>query len=153
MSKKSRVVLVACLMAIASIVLIQYGRPILRSATASESPAVSTQDQLHQKLVERKKLLDKIVEEMELSIKFGHVSVHSLEYRHAKEAALRAGIDLCQSKGERIAIYRETLKLYLEQEKLLELELEIGQLPRSRLREAKVTRLAVEIELLKEQLK
>jgi hypothetical protein len=153
MSKRLRVVLVACLMAIASIVLIQYGRPILRSATASESPAVSTQDHLHQKLVERKKLLDIIVGEMELTIKSGRGSVHSLEYRHAKEAALCAGIDLCQSKGERIAIYREALRLYLEQEKLLELEFEVGQLPKSRLREAKVTRLAVEVELLREQLK
>ncbi len=153
MSTQLRVVLVACLMTIASIVLIQYGRPILGSATASESPAISAKDQLHQKLVERKQLLDQVVKEMELSIKFGRGSVNSLEYRHAKEAALRAGIDLCQSKGERVAIYREALKLYLEHEKTLEQEVKIGKLPKSSLREAKVSRLEVEIEFLREQLK
>ena len=153
MSKKSRVVLVTCLMTIASIVLIQYGRPILRSATASESPAVSVQDQLHQKLLERKKLLDQVVEEMKVSIKFGRVSITSPEYRQAEEAALQAGLDLCQSKEERISIFEEVLKSYAAREKLLEMEFEVGQRAPADIREAKVARLGVEIALLKEQLR
>jgi hypothetical protein len=153
MSKRLRVVLVACLMTIASIVLIQYGRPIVRSATASESPAVSAQDQLHQKLVERKQLLDQVVKELELSVKFGRGSITSLEYRQAEEAALRAGLDLCQSKEERISIFEEVLKSYATREKQLELEFELGYRPPADMREAKLARLGVEIALLKEQLR
>lgn len=153
MSNRMRVVLVACLMAIVSIFLVQHERSILRSVTASESSDQSAQDQLRQKMVERKQLLDQVVKEIELSLQFGRGSVNSIEYRQAKEAALRAGLDLCQSKEERISIFEEILKLYDKHDKLLELEFKVGQRGTADMREAKLTRLEVEIELLKEQIR
>ncbi len=138
MSKHFRVVLVAFLTMIASIVFVQIGLPILRPVSASESSVGSTQDQLHKKFVERKQLLDRIVEEAKLSLQFGRGSINSLEYRQATEAALRAGIDLCQSKEERISIFDEILKLYATREKQLELEFKAGKRGTSDMREAKL---------------
>jgi len=150
MSKRLRVVTVAFLMAVASIVFVQNGLPLFSSVTASESSAVSAQDQLHQKFVERKKLLDQTVEEIKLSMQFGRGSL--VAYRQAKEAALRAGLALCQTKEERINIFDEILTFYTESEKLLEFEIKAGQRGRPDLREAKLARLEVEIERLKEHL-
>ena len=154
MSKRFKTKLVAFLTITFSVVLVQIGRPIEGSATATASPGSSTQNHLHQKLLERKHLLDQVVDEAKLSIELrSGTLIRSPEYRQAKEAALRAGIDLCQSKDDRINIYREISKLYVQHENQLGSEVKSGKLHKSSLREAKIHRLEVEIELLREQLK
>ena len=90
--------------------------------------------------------------EIEQRIAFGYDAYTSEVYFQAKEAALRAGIDLSESMEDRMNLYNDILKLYVPREKQLELEVKAGQRSQSDLNKIKVERLNVEIEMLKEQL-
>jgi hypothetical protein len=65
---------------------------------------------------------------------------------------LRVDIELCDTIDGRAKIYSEIIQFYAEREKLAEFEVKAGHLHPSSLREAKVHRLGVEIEMLKDQL-
>ena len=150
MTKRLSVSLMVCFVVAVSIVFVQLCLPIQRTVTAAEATPDSAQDQLHQKLLERKQLLDQEAEEVKRRFDVG--SGTSSEYLQAKEAALRAGIDLCQSKVDKINVYKQILEAFTQVDKLTEMETTVGQRSLSDLRKTKVARLNIEIELLKVQL-
>jgi hypothetical protein len=120
------------------------------ASTSAQTAAAATQEQLRQLLLERKRLLEKRVEDMKVFFDAGRVS--GSEYVKIKEAALLAGLDLCDTKAERIEIRREIVELYKEAEAWTKRRAENGRAPQSELDEARVARLEAEIQLLKEQL-
>ena len=150
MAKRLRVFLLVCFAAAVSILFVQLCPPIQRTVTAAETTSDSAQNQLNQKLLERKQLLEDELALIQRLVEDGRSS--QTKYIQAKEDVLRATIDMCHSKEERISILNEILSLYVEREKLLEIEMKAGQLGQSGMREAKLARLDVEIEILKEQL-
>ena len=150
MVKRLRVLLMVCFVVAVSIVSVQFCVPVPGIAMAGESTTDSLQEQLHQKLMQRKQLLDVEAEEIKKRFEFG--SETSKEYLQAKEAALRAGIELCQSKEEQLDIYKQILDLYTQIEQRVEVVKNMGQLSMSDLRKSQVARLEIEIELLKVQL-
>ena len=150
MSQRYKVGLAALVVVVVITELILNGHSSLGSVTAAESLSASTQTQLKQKLLEKKQLLEQVVNERKIAIEIGRGSQSSLE--QAREAVLRVGIELCDSKEDRAKIYNEIIQSYAEREKSLELQVKAGQLHTSSLREAKVDRLDVEIEMLKNQL-
>lgn len=157
MSNSMRAMLGVLLVVLASVVLVRNGqRSTARSARATEmanAPAATTptQNQLRQLLVERKRLLDGIVALEAKSLEYGRGDVS--EYTQARKAALLAGIDLCETKEQRIEIRREVVQLYTEAEKSLQREAAAGQRPQTALDKMKVARIEAEIDLLREQLK
>ena len=102
------------------------------------------QRQLHQLLLERKAIFDSYVAIEKLSIKYGRGSVRGLT--RAQQAALLAGIDLCNTKEERIKIRQDILRLHdiIDQGKT-------EAVPANS--KARLERLELEIDLLKEQMK
>ena len=116
MLKPMRAILAVLLVALVSTVLLQNNSPnALESVKAAESPAADTatsviQERLHQLLLERKSILDGIAEAIERQMKFGRGNL--IEYAQARKAALLAGIDLCESKDERISIRKDIVKLH-----------------------------------------
>lgn len=159
MSKPLKAVITALLVIAASAVfLMGNNRHTIKSARAGELP-VSTavqaagnamQEHLHQLLLERKQLLDKRVEDMKVFVDAGRVSGSA--YAKVKEAALLAGLDLCNTKAQRIEIRREIVELYKEAEDWAKRRAANGRAPQSELDEAKVACLEAKISLLKEQL-
>lgn len=155
MSRSLRVVLIAFVLIAASAVFLMGNQwKITRSARAGESLASTdikaTQEQLRQLLLERKELLEKRVEDMKVFVDAGRVS--GSEYAKAKEAALLAGLDLCDTKAERIEIRREIVEIYKIAEAWAKRRADTGRAPQSELDEAKVACLEAKISLLKEQL-
>jgi hypothetical protein len=133
-------------------------RTTLRSARAGESLASTTsqaageamQKQLRQLLLERKQLLEKRVEDMKVFVDAGRVS--GSEYAKAREAALLAGLELCNTKAERIEIRREIVEIYKVAEAWAKRRADTGRATQSELDEAKVACLEAEINLLREKL-
>jgi hypothetical protein len=159
MSRPMKAVLTALLLIAASAVFLLAGnRNTTRSARAAEPPASTrvqvagnaTQEQLHQLLLERKQLLEKIVDDMKIYVEAGRVSGSA--YAKTKEAALLAGLDLCNTKAERIEIRRDIVELYKEVQDLTKRRTDTGRASQSELDEARLARLEAEINLLKEQL-
>ena len=75
------------------------------------------------------------------------------EYAQAKKVALLGGIDLCNSKGERMQIHREIVELCIEVERRMEKEIARGRIAPAGLDKVRVARLESEIDLVREQLK
>ncbi len=155
MSRSLRVVVMAFVFIVASAVfLIGDNRAPLSSARADESLTSTDnkamQERLRELLLERKQLLEKRVEDMKVFVDAGRVS--GSEYAKVKEAALLAGLDLCDTKAERIEIRREIVEIYKITEAWAKKRADTGRAPQSELDEAKVARLEAEINLLKEQL-
>ena len=157
MLKPMRAILAVLLIALVSTVLLQNNSPnALESPKAAESPAADPttsviQERLHQLLLERKSILDGIAETIERQMKFGRGNL--IEYTQARKTALLAGIDLCESKDERISIRKDIVKLHDAIDRQIHLEADAGQIGTIGLNGARALRLESEIELLREQLK
>lgn len=151
MSQRYKVILAALFVVVVVTGLILNGHSILRSVTAAESSTVSAQNQLKQKLLEKKQLLEQVVNEQKIAIEMGRGSQRSL--KEAQEAVFRVDIELCDTKEDRVEIYNKIIQFYAEREKGLESRVKAGRAPRAGLREATIDRLDVEIEMLKDQLK
>jgi len=148
MSRSLRVVLIAFVFIAASAVfLIGEKRTTLRAAQAAGE---ATQERLRELLLERRRLLEKRVEDMKVFVDAGRVS--GSEYAKAREAALLAGLDLCDKKADRIEIRKEIVEIYKVAEALAKRRADTGRATQSELGEAKFTRLEAEISLLKEEL-
>jgi hypothetical protein len=152
MSQRVKVILAALFAVVAISGIMLNGHYFLKSITAAESATPSAQNQLKQKLLEKKQLLEQVLNEKKYLIDQGRGSIHSLEYRQAQEAVLRVDIELCDSKDERTKIYNRIIQFYAEREKQIEVRMKLGQAHHSMIREAKLDRLEIEIEMLKDQL-
>ena len=157
MSKLMRVMLSVSLVVMTFTVLQQYkhlgtSRSAMAAETATaQAPAAQTHYLLRQLLLERKRLLERNVEEMKRSLEYGQGSVS--DYTQARITAVLAGIDLCDTKADRIEIHSEVIKLWKEIEKQMEREIERGQRPAVEMNKISVARLEAEIDLLKELLR
>ena len=128
----------------------------MKLARAAETPSAqagdtATEAQLRQLLMERKKILDRIVDTIERRRQSGQWDLR--EYSHAKKAALFAGIDLCETKEDRIGIRKEIVQLHDAIDRQTQMEFSAGQIGQQELAEARAARLESEIDLLREQLK
>jgi hypothetical protein len=152
MSQRFNVTLAASLTVVAVAGVILNGHSMLNPVIAAESVTASAQNQLKQKLLDKKQLLEQVLNEKKYLIDQGRGSIHSLEYRQAQEAVLRVDIELCDSKDERAKIYNRIIQFYAEREKQIEVRMMLSQAHHSIIREAKLDRLDIEIEMLKDQL-
>jgi len=149
--------LAALLIALVCSVLLQNHRlTVLKSARAAETPSAqagdtATQAQLRQLLLERKKILDRIVDIIDRRRHSGQWDLG--DYSRAKKAALLAGIDLCETKEERIGIRKEIVQLHHAIYRETQMDCSAGQIGQQGLAEARAARLDSEIGLLREQLK
>ena len=159
MSRPLKATLVALLMITASAIFMQDNNGnASKLAKAAETPTApltqassnAIQDQIRQLLLERKRLLERNAEDMKKSVEYGQGSMS--DYTQARITALLAGIDLCDTKAERIEIHSEVIKLWKEVEKEMERAFYNGQRPAAGLNKIRVARLEAEIDLLKEQL-
>ena len=157
MSKLAKVILAILLVVITFNVLLQTHPGILRPATAIETSTAQSpnaqqkQNKLHQLLLERKRILDAIAEDAKRSVEAGRLSM--AEYMDAKTASLSAGIELCETKDDRVKIYAEIVKVHEESEAWTKRRFEHGQAGQVDLAKAKVARIESEIDLLRERLK
>ena len=157
MSKPMKAILVALLIALVSSVLLQNHRlTVLKSAWAAETRSVQTANtathkQLHQLLLKRKDVLDSIVDNINRRRESGRWDLR--EYSRAKKTALLAGIDLCETKEERVGIRKEIVQLHDAIDRQILMETAAGAIGPQGLAEAKAARLESEIDLLREQLK
>ena len=124
--------------------------PEIPSSTTGQAGSNAIQDQMRQLLLERKHLLERNAAEIKNSFQHGRESAS--DYVRARIAALLAGIDLCNTKAERIEIHNEVVKLWIELERSMEAEYRGGQLSVGGLNHVKIARLEAEMDLLKEQL-
>ena len=122
-----------------------------QTPTQVQAPGDAPHDHLRKLLLERKQILDRIAEDIEVRLKHGAGTIS--EYGQAKKAALLAGIDLCNTKSERIEIHEEIVKLYKELEEHDKRRAEAGMIGQEGLSMVRVARLEAEIDLLREELK
>lgn len=155
-----RAILVTALAVTASGILIQEnGRNTPTSAGAAETGAVSTlpahenptPDSLRKLLLERKQVLDRIAENIRMSMNAGRVEAS--EYAQARTAALLAGLDLCQTQSERIEIRGEILQWHVKAEAWAQRRMASGRATEVDFERVRVARLNAEIDLVKAQLK
>jgi hypothetical protein len=157
MSKSLKAIFSVLLIILVSTVLLQNRRlNIFKSARAAEtSPAQAasniTQERLQQLLLERKNMLDDVAATIKKQLTYGLGGLR--EYSQAKKTALLAGIDLCETKEERISIYKEIVQLHDAIDSQNQMEATAGKIGQQGLAQARADRLASEIDLLREQLK
>ena len=109
------------------------------------------QKQLRALLLERKQLMDSSSDRAELLMTAGRMEF--VEYAQLKKAALLAGINLCNTKQERIEIHMEVVKLSIQVSENVERMAESGRASSQEWHDAKLARLEAEIALLQERLK
>lgn len=131
------------------------GLNVAQAAGASE-PGVaeglnSRQSELQQLLVERKKVLSRIVESMKLFLESGRANID--EYRDAKIALLRAEMDLCSTRNERLDILQKMVQFHSEYEAQVARRAADGRATEMDVNKAKIAGLEAQIELIREKLK
>jgi hypothetical protein len=117
------------------------------SAEGHESP----EGELQQLLLERKRLLSRIVESMKFFLESGRVSID--EYRDANIALLRAEMDLCKTRDNRLKILEKIVQFHTEYEAWVERKAANGRTTRIDVEKAKIARLEAQIELARENMK
>ena len=148
MSKPLKASFAALLISTVSLVFLRYDSGYALELVRVEVPDNAIRDQLRKLLLERRQILNRIAQDMEVRLKHGVGNIS--EYGQAKKAALLAGIDLCNTGGERIEIYQEIVKLYKELEEHDKRCAEAGMIGQEGLHAVRVARLEAEIDLLRE---
>ena len=157
MAKSAKALLVTLLVLVTCGIIRQMHPGILRSAealetsTAQTSKPQQTQNQLRQLLLERRRILDAIAQDLKRSVEAGRLSMAA--YVDAKTAALTAGLDLCEAKTDRVKIHTEIVKWRKESEAWTRRRYEHGQGGQVDLNQARVACIEAEIDLLREQLR
>jgi len=160
MSRPLKTTLVALLMITASSIFMQDNNGnasnMAKAAETLTAPLTQAsrnaiQDQIRQLLLDRKRILERHAEEMKKFLEYGRGTLS--DYTQARITALLAGIDLCDTKAERIEIHTEVIKFWKEVEKAMERDIASGQRPAIEMNKIRVAILEAEIDLLKEQLK
>ena len=116
----------------------------------SKSPE-KYEGELQQLLLERKTLLSHNVESMKIFVDSGRVDIS--EYHDANIALLRAEMDLCKTKDERLDILEKIIQIHKNYEEQVAKKIAFGQSSKIELNKAKVAILEARIELIKEKLK
>jgi outer membrane protein TolC len=127
-------------------------------AAAADSPQVASnskkpnapENDLNKLLLERKQILQKIVDTMEMQYKQGVAD--TVQLRQSKIDLLLADLDLAKTITERIDIHHQIVQLYKDAEDDIATRVATGRAPSLDLEKAKVARLTAQIELAKEQL-
>jgi len=127
----------------------------VQAAEASEPAASEGRDrlesELHELLTERRRLMSRVVESMKIFFESGRADPD--EYRDANIALLRAEMDLCKTRNERIEILQKIIELHKTHKAWMERRAANGRTARSEVEKAKVVRLKAQIELAREKLK
>ena len=132
------------------------GFNVTQAADASETGVVNEgrenqESELQKLLFERKKVLSRIVESMKLFLESGRVDFN--EYRDANIALLRAEMDMCRNREERLEIMQKIIQFHSEYETQVTRRAAEGRATEMDVNKAKVTRLEARIELIREKLK
>lgn len=129
---------------------------VVQAANASETGVVAEgsenrESELQQLLMERKRLLSRIVESMKIFLESGRVGID--EYRNANIALLRAEMDLCKTRNERLDILQKIVQFHITCEAYVARRAAEGRATQINVNKAKVARLEAQIELARENLK
>ncbi|MGB2866702.1 MAG: hypothetical protein WBC05_25450 [Sedimentisphaerales bacterium] len=131
------------------------GLNVAQAAGASEPGAAegrnSLENELQQLLTERKRLLSRIVESMKIFLESGRVGLE--EYRDANVALLRAEMDLCKTRDDRLKILEKIIQFHTECEAWAARRAAEGRATEMGVNRAKLATLAVQVELAREKLK
>jgi len=127
-----------------------------QAANASETGVVAEgpenrKSELQQLLTERKMVLSRIVQSMKLFLESGRAGID--EYRDANIALMRAEMDLCRTRNERLDILQKIVQFHTEYEAQVARRAADGRGTGMDVNKAKVARLEVQIELARENLK
>jgi hypothetical protein len=126
-----------------------------QAAGASETGIAERRDsresELQQLLMERKRVLSRIVESMKIFLESGRAGFD--EYRDANIALMRAEMDLCKTRDERLDILEKIVQFNKTCEAQVERRAAEGRAPKFDVDRAKVATLEAQIELAREKLK
>jgi len=109
------------------------------------------ENEIQELLIERKKVLSRIVRSMKLFLESGRANID--EYRNANIALMRAEMDLCRSRDERLEILKKIVKFHSDYEAQVARRAADGRATEMDVNKAKVAGLEARIELLRESLK
>jgi hypothetical protein len=163
MSRSSKAVFTALAVVVGSAGFLLGGDPndsrLAKEGKQSESSAVQARKkarqeqerQLHKLLLERQQILDKMADHALKFAEEGRVSM--VVYTKAKATALRARLDLCETSAERVNVFKQLVKLYMDAEAWTERRATSGRATAVDVDMAKADRLNAQIELTKEELK
>lgn len=129
---------------------------VAQAAEASEmSAATETREkyesELLQLLLERKTLLSRNVESMKIFLESGRIGID--EYQDANIALLRAEMDLCKTRNDRLKILEKIIQFHRTCEAWVARRAAEGRATQMDVNVAKVARLEAQIELIRENLK
>jgi len=129
---------------------------LAQTAKASETDVAAQarkkyEKELQQMMLERKILLTRNVESMKIFAESGRVDIG--EYRDANVALLRAEMDLCKTKDERLDILEKIIQVHKKYKEQVARRIALGQSSEIELNKAKVATLETRIELVREKLK
>jgi hypothetical protein len=132
------------------------GFNIAQTAKASETDITAQarekyEKELQQLLTERRQLLSNVVDSMKIFLESGRIGLD--EYMRANVALLRADMDLCKTKDERLEILQKIVQLHRECEAWIARRAAEGRATEADVKKAKVGTLEAQIELLREKLK
>jgi outer membrane protein TolC len=110
----------------------------------------TSQDELHRLLLERRQILQMIVESLEAEFKTGRVGDDQV--REARVALMSAELDLCKTPAERLVVREKSVQLFKDHEDRVGRLVAAGQAPQIDAAKAKIQRLEAQIELVREKL-
>jgi len=127
----------------------------LAQAAGASEPIVAEgrekyESELHQLLTERKRLLSRNVESMKIFLESGRIGID--EYRDANIALLRAEMDLCKTRDDRLKILEKIIQFQITCEARVARRAAEGRANQMNVNIAKVATLEAQIELIRENL-
>ena len=111
----------------------------------------SQENELQELLMERRRILSRIVESMKIFLESGRISID--EYRDANIALLRAEMDLCKTRDNRLEILEKIVQFHRTHEAQMAKRAADRRATEIDVERAKVARLEAQIELIWEKLK
>jgi len=78
------------------------------SQVAAAKEQANLQSQLRQLQIQRREILDKLVHRMEVFLESGRIGID--EFMEANVKLVRAELDLCRTKAERLEVLQKTVK-------------------------------------------
>ena len=108
------------------------------------------ESELKELLMERKRILSGIVESMKIFFESGRADPD--EYRDANIALLRAEMDLCKTRDERIEILKKIIEFHKTHITWVERRAAEGRVPQYNVDKVKIAMLEAQIELARENL-
>ncbi len=148
---KTRLIVISIIMFVALVISVSgLSRRAGLSQVAAAKEQANLQSQLRQLQIQRREILDKLVHKMEIFLESGRIGID--EFMEANVKLVRAELDLCRNRAERLEVLQKAVKFLITCEEMAAKRADAGRATDIDVDKVKAAVLQARIELAREQM-